>query len=108
MAVEVRWRFLRSHDDRQALALGLGATVLRESVSQGSDDHGGHASLWNVGAVANLSGYVTLGRSLRLLAQVELNALARKLTVQYGEEPARTMAFSRWRPAFGVGLAYPL
>jgi hypothetical protein len=106
LAVEARWRFLRSHDDRRALALGLGAIVLRESASRGGDDDGGKTSLWNVGGVTSLSGYVTLGRSLRVLAHVELQALARAMTVRYGEEPVRTMTFSRWRPAFGLGLAY--
>jgi hypothetical protein len=45
---------------------------------------------------------------LRLLAQVEVQALARQLTVHYGEEPVRTSTFSCWRPAFGVGLAYSM
>lgn len=105
LTVEARWRFLRSHDDRQALALGLGAMVLRETSTLSLDDSE-NASLWNAGGVANLSGYVTLGRALRVLAQVEWQALARGMKVRYGEEPVRTMAFSRWRPAFALGLAY--
>lgn len=103
--VEARWRFLRSHDDRKALALGLGAMVLRES-STLSMEESENTSLWNVGGVANVSGYVTLGRSLRVLAQVEWQALARAMTARYSEEPVRTMTFSRWRPAFALGLAY--
>jgi hypothetical protein len=108
LAAEARWEFLRSQDGH-GLALGLGAVLLRESVSlSGDEDHGGTASLWNVGAVASLSGHVTLGRSLRLLAQVEGQALARRMTLNYGEEPVRTTTFSRWRPAFGLGLAYSM
>ncbi len=105
LAVEARWRFLRSHDDRRALALGLGAIVLRETSTLSLDDSE-NVSLWNVGAVASLSGYVTLGRSLRMLAQVESQALARGMKVRYGEEAVRSMAFSRWRPGFALGLAY--
>jgi hypothetical protein len=107
LAVEGRWRFLRSHDNRRALALGLGAVVLRESTSLNShEDNGGNASLWNLAGVASLSGHLALGRSLRVLAQAELQALARAMTLHYGEEHLRTMTFSRWRPAFGLGLGY--
>jgi hypothetical protein len=109
MTVAGAWRFLRGRDDRLGAALALGVVVLRESGSQGSgDDHAGNTSLWNAGGVLALSGHVTLGRALRLLAQVELQALARRITVQYGEEPVLTTAFSRWRPAFGLGLSYSM
>jgi hypothetical protein len=109
MTIAGTWRFLRSRDERQGVAIGLGAVLLRESGSQGSDDDdAGQVSMWNVGGVSSLSGHVTLGRSLRLLAQVELQALARRMTVRCVEDCIRDTAFSRWRPAFGLGLAYPM
>jgi hypothetical protein len=110
MAVQGRWRFLRSDDGRRALAIGLGVVLLHESMSQGGEeDDGGNAAQWNIGGVAGLSGHVTLGRSLRLLAQVEMQALARQMMIQAGEDRViSTTAFARWRPAFGLGLAYSM
>jgi hypothetical protein len=106
-AADVRWRFLRSAGDRHGLASGLGILVLRESISV-PGDHGGSTSGWNLGLAANLSAHATIWKSLRVVGQAELRALARAMSLTYGDDVPVTTRFSRWRPLFGLGLEYAM
>jgi hypothetical protein len=105
--LEARWRFIRSAGGRHGLSSGIAAILTRESMSiPGS--HGDTKSLWNPGLAVILSAHATIWRSLRVVGQAELWALARDWTVAYGDEPRETMTFSHWRPVFGLGLEYAL
>jgi hypothetical protein len=107
-AVDVRYSFLQSNNERHGVAVGLGVLVFHESAST-SGEHGGSNSQWNLGFWGGLSAHTTLWKSLRVVGQVGLRASARAMTVSYGEEESRgTMTFSRWRPELGLGLAYVL
>jgi hypothetical protein len=108
LGVGIAWDFLRSEHGRHALGVGLEGGVRHESASRASDNTSSD-SRWDMALGASLSGRLTVWRSLRLIGEFDVSALSGTVALTVGENAGRrTYSFSRWRPAFALGLQLAL
>ena len=106
--VGVFWDFLCSERGRHALGVGLEVGVLHESATAASDN-ARSASKWNLVLGPSLGGRFTVWRTLRIVGEADLRATSGTMSVTVGEDANRTQhTFSRWRPAFALGLEFAL
>jgi hypothetical protein len=106
--VGVFWDFLCSERGRHALGIGLEAGFLRESAA-GTSDYAQSTSKWNLTFGPSLAGRLTIWRALRIVGEVDLRATSGTFNLTVGDDANRAQhTFSRWRPAFALGLEFAL
>jgi hypothetical protein len=104
----VFWDFLRSERGRHAFGIGLEVGMLRESATGTSDEVKG-TSQWNLAFGPSLGGRLTVWRALRIVGAADLRATSGTMSVTIGDNANRSQhTFSRWRPAFALGLEFAL
>jgi len=102
------WDFLSSQDGHHALGIGLEAGVLHESAAAASDN-AKNASMWNLVFGPSLGGRLTVWRKLRVVGEIDLRSTSGTMSLTVGDDNKRTThTFSRWRPAFALGLEVAL
>lgn len=101
----VAWDFLRSQRGRHALGIGLEGDVIHESAAL-SADNATSGSDWHVALGAGLGGRLTVWRSLRLIGEFDVRAASGGMVLTAKDDTRVTGAtsFSRWRPAFALGI----
>jgi hypothetical protein len=103
----IHWDFLHSEGGRHALGIGLGLEALRESATSSGDDAQTN-SQWSVALGGSLGGRLTVWRALRLTGELSLHAVSSAMALPTEDNYVYRGSFSRFRPAFALGLAYAL
>jgi hypothetical protein len=82
---------------------------VRHESATAASDNARSASKWNLVLGPSLGGRFTVWRTLRIVGEVDLRATSGTMSVTVGEDANRTQhTFSRWRPAFALGLEFAL
>ncbi len=98
-------RFVRKHI---SIGIGLVGGFFYESASLKTGEESSSPTKASAAAGANLHVRVTLWRWLRLFGEASDHVLSGSMSVTYGEYTKTTVAYSRWRPGFAVGLEMAL